>query len=56
MKKFFRENGLSLILALITLLTLLAHLLTGWQDLNNERQDFGQTHLRWVSTSAVAIA
>lgn len=45
MKKFFRENGLSLILALITLLTLLAHLLTGWQDLNNERQDFGQNPL-----------
>ncbi|PQA55607.1 DUF6766 family protein [Siphonobacter curvatus] len=45
MKKFFRENGLSLILALITLLTLFAHLLTGWQDLNNERQDFGQNPL-----------
>ncbi|WP_420153647.1 DUF6766 family protein [Siphonobacter sp.] len=45
MKKFLRENGLSLILVLVTLLTLLAHLLTGWQDLNNERQDFGQNPL-----------
>ena len=42
MKKVLRENGLSLLLLLITLLTLGGQLLMGWHEFNNELADYKQ--------------
>ncbi|WP_460636879.1 DUF6766 family protein [Larkinella harenae] len=42
MKQVLRNNGLSLVLLLITLLTLSGQILVGWYDFNNELQDFGR--------------
>lgn len=42
MKKFLRENGLSLILAVLTLLTLVGNVLTGWHTHNDERLEYNQ--------------
>lgn len=43
MKSFLRNNGLSLLLTFITLLTLGGQILVGWFNFNNELQDFGQS-------------
>jgi hypothetical protein len=40
MKKFLRENGLSLTLLTITLLTLAGNVVTGWHVYNGELRDF----------------
>lgn len=45
MKKLFRENGLSIVLLVITLLTLLGNLITGWQVHNEELADYNQQPL-----------
>ncbi|MCY7352238.1 MAG: hypothetical protein LH606_16490 [Cytophagaceae bacterium] len=42
MKKFIYENGLSLTLLAITLLTLGGNLLTGWYEFNNELEEYGR--------------
>ncbi len=39
-KRIVRYNGLSIVLLSVTLLTLMAHLLTGWNDYNQERQEY----------------
>lgn len=44
-KHFLRENGLSLLLLLITILTLGGQLLVGWHEFNNELNDFGRSPL-----------
>lgn len=43
MKTFFRNNGLSLVLVVITLLSLMGQLVTGWQELNNDLSDVGRS-------------
>ncbi|MDR6197771.1 DUF6766 family protein [Siphonobacter sp. SORGH_AS_0500] len=40
LKKIGKYNGLSIVLIVITLLTLTAHLLTGWNDYNQEREEY----------------
>ncbi len=45
MKKFLRENGLSLTLTGITLLTLAGSLTTGWYSFNEELREYGQPPL-----------
>ncbi|MBC7891145.1 MAG: hypothetical protein H7Y12_02945 [Sphingobacteriaceae bacterium] len=45
MKKFLRENGLSVTLIGITLLTLVGNLLTGWHVFNEELREYGQPAL-----------
>ncbi|GAB3928526.1 DUF6766 family protein [Larkinella terrae] len=40
MKTFWRDNGLSITLLLITLLTLAGNLWTGWHDFNDELEEF----------------
>lgn len=42
MKKILRDNGLSLTLLIITLLTLAGNLWTGWHDFNDELNDYGR--------------
>ncbi|GAB3939758.1 hypothetical protein GCM10028805_00650 [Spirosoma harenae] len=42
MKKFLRENGLSLTLTSITLITLGGQIIVGWHEFNNELSDYGQ--------------
>ena len=39
MKKFLRENGLSLTLVVITLITLVGNVVTGWHVHNDERRE-----------------
>jgi len=41
-EKFLRENGLSLTLIGITLITLAGNLLTGWHLFNEEPREYGQ--------------
>src|SRR4051794_7348509 len=41
MKRFLRDNGLSLVLITITILTLGGQILVGWHEFNNERHDYG---------------
>ena len=43
MKKFFRENGLSLTMTVITLLTLAGQLVVGWHEFNGELADYNRT-------------
>lgn len=45
MKKFLRENGLSLVLVLITLVSLAGQIMVGWQTYNDELHEYGQTPL-----------
>ncbi|CCH02725.1 hypothetical protein FAES_4726 [Fibrella aestuarina BUZ 2] len=45
MKTFVRENGLSLVLVVITVLTLLGQLVVGWHELNSDLTDFGRAPL-----------
>lgn len=45
MKKWLRENGLSLLLLAITLLTLAGQLVVGWHEFNDELSDFGRPPL-----------
>lgn len=45
MKKFLRENGLSLTFTLLTLVTLAGQILVGWHVFNNELSDYGRPHL-----------
>lgn len=45
MKHFLRENGLSLVLLLITVLTLGGQIVVGWQEFNNELEDYGRVPL-----------
>lgn len=45
MKKFLRENGLSLVLLLITLLTLGGQIVVGWHEFNGELSDYGRNPL-----------
>jgi len=42
MKKFLYENGLSILLLFITVLTLLGQLVVGWHEFNNELSDYGR--------------
>jgi len=48
MKKVIKENGLSLVLSVITLLTLLSQLVVGWHEYNDELIDFGRHQLSFV--------
>ncbi|AKD54807.1 DUF6766 family protein [Spirosoma radiotolerans] len=45
MKKFLYENGLSILLLVITLLTLSGQLVVGWHEFNNELSDYGRAPL-----------
>ncbi|GAB3722291.1 DUF6766 family protein [Spirosoma lituiforme] len=45
MKKFLHENGLSILLLVITVLTLLGQLIVGWHEFNNELSDYGRSPL-----------
>ncbi|WP_018619641.1 DUF6766 family protein [Spirosoma luteum] len=45
MKKFLYENGLTLLLVLITLLTLAGQIVVGWHEFNNELSDYGRAPL-----------
>ena len=45
MKKFLRENGLSLTFTLLTLVTLAGQILVGWHVFNNELSDYGRLPL-----------
>ncbi|GAB3770051.1 hypothetical protein GCM10028818_07200 [Spirosoma horti] len=45
MKKFLYENGLSLLLLFITILTLSGQLVVGWHEFNNELSDYGRSPL-----------
>ncbi len=47
-KQVWRNNGLSIVLVIITLITLIAHLLTGWHDYNQERQEYHLAALSFV--------
>jgi hypothetical protein len=42
MRQFLRDNGLSLILVFITLLTLGGQILVGWYEFNDELQDYNR--------------
>jgi hypothetical protein len=42
MKKFLRENGLSLVLIVTTVVTLAGQLLVGWHDFNDDLNDYGR--------------
>ncbi|RAK00288.1 hypothetical protein LX87_01988 [Larkinella arboricola] len=48
MKKKLRDNGLSLILLLITLLTLGGNLWMGWHDFNGELNDYGRISITFA--------
>ncbi|AUD02618.1 DUF6766 family protein [Spirosoma pollinicola] len=43
MKKYLRENGLSVLFLLLTLLTLFGQILVGWHEFNDDLTDFGRT-------------
>lgn len=45
MKKFLRENGLSLVLTLITLLAIIGQIVVGWRVFNEELSEYGKTPL-----------
>lgn len=45
MKKFLRENGLSLLFVGITVLTLAGQLVVGWHEFNDELSDYGRAPL-----------
>ena len=45
MKKFLRENGLSLTFTLLTLVTLAGQILVGWNEFNNELNEYGRLPL-----------
>lgn len=45
MKKFLRENGLSVTLVVITLLTLMGNVVTGWHVHNEERREYNRPDL-----------
>ncbi len=45
MKKILHENGLSLLLLFITLLTLGGQLVVGWHEFNNELSEYGRAPL-----------
>lgn len=49
MKKRWRDNGLSLVLLLLTLLSLAGNLLTGWQNFNDELNEYGRTSIPFSS-------
>ena len=56
MKKFIYENGLSLTLLVVTVLTLGGNLLTGWHELNNDSKSIADPPSRLGNTSAAATA
>lgn len=45
MKKILRENGLSILFAFLTVITIVGQLLVGWHEFNNELNDYGQPPL-----------
>lgn len=45
MKKFLRENGLSITLVVITLLTLVGNVMTGWHTYNEERREYNHPEM-----------
>lgn len=45
MKKFLRENGLSLVFLFLTVVTLAGQLVVGWQEFNDELRDYGREPL-----------
>jgi hypothetical protein len=45
MEIFLRENGLSLLFLLLTLVTLGGQLVVGWHELNDELSDYGRAPL-----------
>ncbi|GAB4038830.1 DUF6766 family protein [Spirosoma gilvum] len=45
MKRFLHENGLSLVLVIITLLTLVGQTVVGWSVYNDELQEYGRAPL-----------
>ncbi|WP_080057232.1 DUF6766 family protein [Spirosoma aerolatum] len=45
MNRFFRENGLSVVLLIITVLTLVGQTLVGWAVFNEELQEYGKPPL-----------
>lgn len=45
MKKFLYENGLSILLLVITALTLMGQLVVGWHEFNNELSDYERAPL-----------
>ena len=45
MKKFLRENGLSLTFTVLTLVTLAGQILVGWHEFNNELSEYGRLPL-----------
>ncbi|MCK8494986.1 hypothetical protein M0L20_24155 [Spirosoma sp. RP8] len=49
MKKFLRENNLSLVLVVITLLTLGGQLVVGWHNFNDELTDYGRSPINFLS-------
>ncbi|MBC3786479.1 DUF6766 family protein [Spirosoma utsteinense] len=49
MKKFLRENGLSLLFLFITLLTLLGQIVVGWHEFNNELSDYNRPALAFTA-------
>lgn len=49
MKTFFRENGLSLVLIVITIATLMGQIVVGWHELNSDLQDFGRPTLPFAA-------
>jgi hypothetical protein len=49
MKKFLRDNGLSLLLLLVTLLTLGGQILVGWYEFNNELEEYGRAPIAFNS-------
>ncbi|WP_128548392.1 DUF6766 family protein [Larkinella soli] len=49
MKRFLRENGLSLTLLILTILTLVGNLLTGWYTFNEELKDYNRPALDFGS-------
>ncbi|WP_420147815.1 DUF6766 family protein [Spirosoma sp.] len=53
MKKFLHENGLSLVLIVITVIALAGQILVGWYDFNGELKDYGRpaiTLLTYLTT------
>lgn len=49
MKRFLKENGLSIFLLAITIVTLSGQILTGWHSFNEELSEFGRTPLSLTS-------
>ncbi|SOD96988.1 DUF6766 family protein [Spirosoma fluviale] len=45
MKKFLRENGLSLLFLFITLLTLAGQIVVGWHEFNGDLTDYGRPQI-----------